>query len=91
MISCGTYLQPEFAWKCKSLFFRKRKRQKTNQKLETDYSTKLDIKLFSGILAERLKTTLNSIIHKDQKGFVINRFIGEYIRLIYDIMTECEI
>ena len=48
-------------------------------------------KIFSGILADRLKTTLDNIIHNDQKGFVQNRFIGENIRLIHDIMTECEI
>ena len=46
-------------------------------------------KIFSGLLANRIKTTLNSIIHNDQKGFVQNRFIGENIRLIHDIMTEC--
>ena len=48
-------------------------------------------KTFSGILADRLKTTLDSIIHNDQKGFVQNRFIGENIILIHDIMAECEI
>ena len=47
-------------------------------------------KIFSGLLANRIKTTLDSIIHNDQKGFVQNRFIGENIRLIQDIMTECE-
>ena len=47
-------------------------------------------KIFSGLLANRIKTTLDSIIHNDQKGFVQNRFIGENIRLIHDIMTECE-
>ena len=48
-------------------------------------------KIFSGILAIRIKMTLDSIIHNDQKGFVQNRFIGENIRLTHDIMTECEI
>ena len=47
-------------------------------------------KIFSGMLAERIKTTLTEIVHNDQKGFVQNRFIGENIRLIHDIMTECE-
>ena len=47
-------------------------------------------KIFSGLLAERLRSTLEELIHNDQKGFVQNRFIGENIRLIHDIMTECE-
>ena len=47
-------------------------------------------KIFSGLLAERIKSTLEELIHNDQKGFVQNRFIGENIRLIHDIMTECE-
>ena len=47
-------------------------------------------KIFSGLLAERIKSTLGELIHNDQKGFVQNRFIGENIRLIHDIMTECE-
>ena len=44
--------------------------------MKTNYFTKLD--------------KLDSIIHNDQKGFVQNRFIGENIRVIHDIMTECE-
>ena len=32
-------------------------------------------KIFSGLLANRIKTTLDSIILNDQKGFVQNRFI----------------
>ena len=47
-------------------------------------------KIFSWILADRLKTTLDSIIRNDQKGFLQDRFIRENIRLIHDIMTECE-
>ena len=68
-----------------------RKRQKVYEKLETYNFTKLYINFFSGILANRIKLTLDIIIHNDQKGFVQNRFIGENIRLIHDIMTECEI
>ena len=43
-------------------------------------------KILSGVLAERLKPTLPSIIHPDQKGFVKGRFIGECIRTTYDII-----
>ena len=43
-------------------------------------------KILSGVLAERIKPTLDSIIHPDQKGFVKGRFIGECIRTTYDII-----
>ena len=37
-------------------------------------------KILSGVLAERLKPTLPTVIHQDQKGFVRGRYIGECIR-----------
>ena len=43
-------------------------------------------KILSGALAERLKPVLHSIIHKDQKGFVSGRYMGECIRNTYDIL-----
>lgn len=45
-------------------------------------------KLASTVIASRLKTVLQKIIHEDQKGFIAGRFIGENIRLIYDILFE---
>ena len=48
-------------------------------------------KLYSAILANRLKLTLNKLIHPDQKGFVNDRFIGENIRLTYDMINYCAI
>ena len=45
-------------------------------------------KLASSVIANRLKTVLNKIVHPDQKGFIAGRFIGENIRLIYDILFE---
>ena len=45
-------------------------------------------KLTSSVIANRLKTVLNRIINEDQKGFISGRFIGENIRLIYDILFE---
>ena len=43
-------------------------------------------KLISGCIADRIKPTLNKIIHGDQKGFVSERYIGEAIRSTYDII-----
>lgn len=45
-------------------------------------------KLASSVLASRIKTSLDKIIHEDQKGFLPGRFLGENIRLIYDILFE---
>ena len=44
-------------------------------------------KLGSSSIANRLKTILPKIINEDQTGFIKNRFIGDNIRLIYDIMA----
>ena len=45
-------------------------------------------KLASSVIANRIKTQLRSLIHEDQKGFTAGRYIGENIRLIYDILFE---
>ena len=45
-------------------------------------------KLASSVIANRIKSVLNKIIHEDQKGFISGRFFGENIRLIYDILYE---
>ena len=42
----------------------------------------------SAAIANRLKLTLDNLIHKNQKGFISGRFIGENIRLIYDVLFE---
>ena len=47
-------------------------------------------KIASGCIAERLKTKLNKLINRDQTGFIKGRFIGENIRLIYDLMHYTE-
>ena len=43
-------------------------------------------KILSGALAERIKPALPHIVHKDQKGFVSGRYIGECVRNTYDII-----
>ena len=47
-------------------------------------------KIGSGAIANRLKSTLNKLIHKDQTGFISGRYLGENIRIIYDIMHHTE-
>ena len=44
----------------------------------------------SGVIAHRIKGTLHKLIHTDQTGFIAGRYIGENIRLIYDIMQYTE-
>ena len=48
-------------------------------------------KIATGCIAERIKRFLNKIISNDQTGFIKGRFIGENIRLVYDIMNYTEI
>jgi hypothetical protein len=51
----------------------------------------VDYKIASKIIANRLKTILNSVISCDQTGFLPNRYIGENIRLILDIIDYVDI
>ena len=39
-------------------------------------------------MANRIKKVLDSIIHPDQTAFLKNRFIGENIRVTYDVLWE---
>ena len=45
-------------------------------------------KLPSSVISNRLKTVLDKLINQDQKGFIAGRFIGENVRLIYDVLFE---
>ena len=42
--------------------------------------------LASSVIADRVKQTLQDLIHKNQKGFMAGRFIGEIIRFICDVL-----
>ena len=46
-----------------------------------------DYKLFSKILANRLKSILDTIIHTDQSGFMVGRSIAQNLKKICDTIT----
>ena len=46
----------------------------------------ISYKIASGCIANRIKKILPSIINMDQSGFMSNRFTGDNIRLLYDIL-----
>ena len=45
-----------------------------------------DAKIISKVIANRIKDILPSIIHHNQTGYVKERYIGETVRSIFDIM-----
>ena len=47
-------------------------------------------KLASSCIAERLKAVLPSIVNDDQTGFILGRYIGENIRILYNILYYTE-
>lgn len=50
----------------------------------------VEYKIASASIAARLKVVLGKIISEDQSGFLPGRFIGDNIRLLYDIMYYTE-
>lgn len=50
----------------------------------------VDYKIAAKVIANRIKPHLNSIINESQTGFIKNRYIGENIRLIYEILETTE-
>ena len=46
----------------------------------------VDAKIMSKVIASRIKNVLPGIIHHNQTGYVKDRFVGETIRSIYDVM-----
>ena len=47
-------------------------------------------KIASSCIAARIKAVLYKLIHKNQTGFLKGRYIGENIRLLYDILLFTE-
>ena len=47
-------------------------------------------KILSSCIASRIRNVLPKIIHESQKGFMKDRYIGENIRMLYDILVSCE-
>ena len=48
-------------------------------------------KIMSAALVNRTKKVLDKLISDSQTGFIKGRYIGESIRLVYDIINECDI
>ena len=47
-------------------------------------------KIGSACIAQRLQKVLPSIVHSSQKGFIKGRYIGDNIRLLYDVLLHTE-
>lgn len=46
----------------------------------------VDAKIISKMIASRIKNVLPYVIHRNQTGYVTDRYIGETVRSIFDIM-----
>ena len=48
-------------------------------------------KIASSCIAARIKNNTPKIIHNDQKGFMKGRYIGENLRLLYDVLVYTKV
>ena len=46
----------------------------------------VDYKILAKTIAKRIESSLPKLIHSDQTGFIKDRFIGQNIRLLTDLM-----
>jgi len=46
----------------------------------------VDTKIMSKVIATRIKNVLPNIIHHNQTGYVKDRYIGETVRSVFDVM-----
>lgn len=46
----------------------------------------VDYKILTKVIAKRIENVLPTLINLDQTGYVKGRYIGENIRLIYDLI-----
>ena len=50
----------------------------------------IDCKIFSGVVAERLKSVITQLVSEDQTGYLKGRFIAQNTRLTHDTIEFCE-
>ena len=50
----------------------------------------VDYKLFTKVLADRVKQVIPTLIHTDQNGFVKNRFLGNNVLDVYSLIALAE-
>ena len=46
----------------------------------------VDAKIMSKVIATRIKKILPNIMHHNQTGYVKDRYIGETVRSVFDVM-----
>ena len=51
--------------------------------------TTTSYKIYSKVLANRLQTVINKLIHPNQAGFIKNRNISKHLRLLDDVINLC--